>query len=126
MPNEKKFKGTYGKSFNENFTVIDSIGVPHPYCIGAAHLKYNDSMHFGAKQIRHMETHHSQVHCMVKGCTLSFDEHKQALLIECKIDIKDPDHPKQTCKELHHYLMSIKNETEKNGYTGFVFLDRRP
>lgn len=37
-------KGNYPPSKNGNFTIIDTIGVPHPYCIGAKHMKYNKTM----------------------------------------------------------------------------------
>lgn len=126
MSDDKKFKGEYGVSEQGNFEVIDSIGVPHPYCIGAAHLKYNDCMMLGTDQIRRMEKEHPHhVHCKVKGCTLSYDEHEQALVVACKADMVSPGDGKKACPELHNYLLKAKDEATKNGYTGFAFLDKR-
>jgi len=118
-------KGDYGKSAKGHFRVIDSIGVPHPYCIGPEHLQYNDSIYIGAEQIRRMEKQHpTKVHCMVKGCNLSYDEHEQGLIIECKVSMVDPNNNNNTRPELYNYLLQIKEEAEENGYVGFAFLDK--
>ena len=44
-------------------------------------------------------------------------------MVECTADI----HTKtgKMNRELQTYLKSIKNKTEKNGYAGFAFLDKR-
>lgn len=113
----------YGKSENNNFKIVDTIGVPHPYCISNKHLQYNDSMYLGKEEIIKMETEHDQVRCDIclkndNDKILLFEEHKQALLVECKAEIKDNE-------ELRKYLLSIKDLTEKNGFVGFAFLDKR-
>jgi len=43
------------------FSVIDTIGVPHSYCIGPAHLEYNDSIYLGKEQIIRMEKEHPKI-----------------------------------------------------------------
>ena len=50
-------------------------------------------------------------------------DHKIALMVECQADI----HTKtgKMNRELQSYLTTIKSKTEKNGYAGFAFLDKR-
>ena len=118
---KKKFKN-YGKSKKGNFYVKDSIGVPHPYCITPKHLT-GESMFLGKAEIKHAEEEHGAVCdiCRVnvkagkQDKILSIDEHEQALLIGCKMEIKDN-------KELQEYLLSIKDKATKKGFVGFAFL----
>lgn len=117
-------KGKYPESAGGNFKVIDTIGVPHPYCIGSrlvAHAADRFNGMLGEAAIEDAEKH--GIHCDIckqNGTILSFKEHKQALLIESKVDI-DP-----VPEELKAYLLSIKEETEKNGYVGFAFKKYAP
>ena len=90
------------------FSVQDTIGVPHSYCIGPKHIEYSD----GILDIEKAERH--DAHCMVKGCQLSYTEHETALAINCKS--KDED-------LLHAYLLTIKDQCEIDKYVGFVFID---
>lgn len=123
MKDKKDFK-QYGSSSNNNFKVVDTIGVPHPYCISPKHLQYNDSMYLGSEQIIKMEKDHDNVRCDIclnnhdHDKILLFEEHKQALLVECKADIKNND-------DLKEYLLSIKDLADKNNFVGFAFLDKR-
>ena len=123
---DKKFKGEYGTSEYGNFTIIDTIGIPHFYCIGPRHVIYA-SDHFsgmlGKAAIEEAEKH--GITCAVKGCNLSYGEHETALLVECKANMVIPGSKNEACPELHNYLLKIKNEATRNGYTGFAFLDKR-
>jgi len=98
------------------FKILDTIGVPHPYCIGPKHVGYaadHCSGLLGKDAIIEAEKHNA--HCMVKGCTLTFEEHKQGLIVEVKSDKDLNDIP-----ELIEYLLSIKDRTEKDGFDGFA------
>ena len=114
-------KGNYPASEHGNFRVIDTIGVPHPYCITPKHLEYCDSMYLTTDTMRHAEEKGAvcdickhAVRDGKQGSILSIDEHEQALLVSCKAEIQDND-------ELHQWLLGIKEETERNGYAGFAF-----
>jgi len=116
---DKKLK-KYGKSKKGNFEVIDTIGVPHPYCITPKHM-YGDGMYMDAERIRTAEKENNAVcdicrKIQLKDGTaiLSYDDHKQALLVNCKEDIKDN-------KELHKYLLSIKDICIKDKFEGVAF-----
>ena len=119
MKTETKFKGDYSQSKNGNFKIINTIGVPHLYCITPKHVAVAADHYFGmlgADAIRGAEKQGAKCDiCRKAGKILSYDEHEQALLVECKIDIQPvPD-------ELKTWLVSIKDEAEKNGYAGFAF-----
>lgn len=115
----------YPKSKNSNFYVKDSIGVPHPYCITPKHM-IPDRMIMDKNTIKEAEEKHGAVCDICRKLVrnnkqdkiLSFDEHEQALLIACKVDIKEN-------KELHEYLNTIKKQTEKDGFVGFAFLNEK-
>lgn len=139
MTEEKiKLQKKYGSSSKDNFKVIDTIGVPHPYCISNKHLEFNDSMYLGKEQIERMEKEHpDQVMCDIckkannknGDQILKFSEHKQALLVQCKQDMTvgkpDKDGKVKANPELHKYLLSIKDKATKDHYEGFTFLDAR-
>lgn len=113
----KKFEDM-GTSGGGNFMIVDTIGDPHPYCIGSRHLKYNDSIYLGAEQIRTMESKHN-VSCGVRGCDLSYDEHKQGLLVGCKEEMVIDE---KNNAELHEYLLELKESGKIEKYTGFAFI----
>ena len=114
--NNEKIKA-YPKT--DLFEVIDTIGVPHPFCIGPKHIE--EAQRFGGmlgkEAIESLEKKLGRSSCYTRGCNLLFDKHEQALLIECKSDLKDP--------RLKEYLMSIKDQCEKDGFAGFAFVDGR-
>jgi hypothetical protein len=123
MNDREKYK-RYGVSRNGNFRIIDAIGVPHPYCIGARHVAYA-SDHFGgvlsAAAIEEAERRGITC-CICKG-KLSFKEHERALLVECKTEIKGEDGKANS--ELHEFLLSVKEQVEKDGYAGFAFVRKK-
>jgi hypothetical protein len=109
-------KGTYPPSPSGNFEVIESIGVPHPYCITPKHVGVAADHHggiLGESAIEDAEKRGAT--CGICKGELSFKEHEQALLIDCKVD------PKSAEKEVQEWLKSLLPEVEKNGYAGFTF-----
>ena len=112
-------KGNYPESKDGNFKVIDTIGVPHPYCITPKHLEYSEGIYLdipGAeKRGAVCDICRKAVRAGKQDKVLTYDEHEHALLVNCKIDIQPcPD-------ELKDWLLSIKEEATTNGYAGFAF-----
>jgi len=116
----------YGQSKQGNFIPIDTIGVPHPYCITPKHLT-GDHMYLGAPEIREAEQKHGAVCDICRKQLnagqiqkiLTYDEHKQAILISCKKDLKNKDG--KVSKELHTFLLAIKELAQADGFEGFAF-----
>jgi hypothetical protein len=114
-------RGTYTKT--DNFEVIDTIGVPHPYTITNKHVSFASEHHCGRLGEDAIKAGEKQgITCGVRGCLLSYDEHEQALLIACKapLRIEGENNP-----DLIKYLEANARECEDNGYAGFSFIDRR-
>lgn len=117
--NEKLLK--YPKT--KMFQVIDTIGIPHPYCITPKHLQ-------GDGMILDIERAEKQFGAVCDICKkrnkkfgdpiLDFSEHKQALLIEV-----DSDQELKKVKGLQEYLISIKEMCEADGYVGFAFKQKK-
>jgi len=105
----------YGKSKDGNFYVIDTIGVPHPYCITTGHVA-EASDHFcgrlGTEAIEAAEEKGAT--CGICKGKLTYKEHQQALLVSCKCEANGN-------KELHEFLLSVKDMAVKDGYAGFAF-----
>lgn len=103
----------------ESFEVIDSIGVPHPYCITPKHVAWAADHCCGMlskEAIIEAEAHGAR--CDICKGKLKYDEHQQALLVECKKDIHTDVNAKEELKE---YLLSIKTMAEEDKYAGFAF-----
>ena len=100
----------------EQFEVIDTIGVPHTFTIGTKHVAHAAD-HFSGiletEAIESLEKNHGSS-CVHPGCQLMYKQHEQALLVRCKVKDQEP---------LRAYLMSIKDQCEKDGYAGFTLLD---
>jgi hypothetical protein len=105
------------------YRVIDTIGVPHPYMITSAHVCIAADEYSGmltADAIRGAEERgakcdicRAEVKAGRQRDVLKYDEHGQALLIECK---------KDDTEALKKYLLLIKDQAEKDHYKGFCFL----
>lgn len=112
-------KGNYPESAKGNFKIIDTVGVPHPYCITPKHLEYSEGMYLdipGAEEKGAVcDICRVAVKAGKQDRILTFEEHEHALLVECKIEIQP------TPDELKNWLLSIKDEATKNGYAGFAF-----
>ena len=91
------------------FSVRDTIGVPHTYIIGSKHITESSGMCLDIQ-----EAESKGAHCMQRGCQLTYAEHETALALNCKS--KDDD-------LLHAYLLSIKEQCEKDNFAGFVLVD---
>ena len=104
------------------FSVVDTIGVPHAFCIDAKHVAYA-SDNFSGQLSEAAITAYEKVHgpsCATRvdqynRCQLKFEQHEQALLIGCKT--KDEE-------ELRSYLKEIVGMCEADGYAGFTLLDQ--
>ncbi|MDP2160429.1 MAG: hypothetical protein Q8K02_08110, partial [Flavobacterium sp.] len=103
--NEKLSK--YPKT--DKFEIIDTIGVPHSYCIGAK-LVGHTSNHFGGilGEAAIISAEKAGIYCDICKGKLSYKEHKTALLVQVddKRELKD-------IPELKEFLLSIKGMTEK-------------
>jgi hypothetical protein len=114
-------KGTYTES--EHFKIIDSIGVPHPYCITPKHVEVASDSFGGMLGEAAIEAAEKKgAHCGMRSCQLSFKQHEQALIVECRAPLKING---EANPELHKFLLDNKAECEKNNYAGFAFLDKR-
>jgi len=123
--NRAEIETVFGKSEQNNFYAVDSIGVPHPYCITPKHLEYCESMYLNAESIARAESKGAKCDICRKlnrkygNPILSYAEHKQALLIECKTEIQTET---KNNPELKAYLLKIKELTEKHGFEGWAFI----
>ncbi|RKY95029.1 MAG: hypothetical protein DRQ01_00830 [Ignavibacteriae bacterium] len=107
---------TQYEQFNtEFFSVHDTIGVPHLYCISSKHV-VNAADNFGGMlgDAALQDCESKGIYCAMQGCQLSYKEHETALVINCKN--KDNN-------LLKEYLLSIKSQCKKDKYAGFVLID---
>jgi len=107
---DKKLK-KYGQSKKGNFKVINTIGVPHPYCITPKHLEENDGMYLSKDSMREAEKRGAACDICKKinrkdysKPILSIDEHEQALVVSCLVDPKKGENG----KELHEYCYQLR------------------
>ena len=114
----------------ERWRVIDTLGVPHPYCITPQHLKYCDIV-IGKAEIVEAERHGVVCNICKKlnekegREILSYEEHKQVVLVEVdseKEDIKDETG--EFKKSLQEYLLKIKPLLLKHNFEGVSFIRR--
>lgn len=123
---DAKLVERFGRSEHDNFGIVETVGVPHPYCIGARHVEHAADRFGGMLDTAAIESaeRHGITCCTCKG-KLKFADHKSALLVECKVAPADDD--KKMVPELHEYLKAsmdkFANETE---YAGFAFMEARP
>lgn len=120
MADKVKIAERYGASEHGNFYVVDTIGVPHPYCIGVRHVAHASDRFggiLGEAAIRSAEM--AGIHCAICEGKLSYDQHEQAALVACKIEAKVDGH---AVPELHDYLLKVKSLAEQDGYAGFAFV----
>lgn len=112
----------YPKSEHGNYAVVDTIGVPHPYCIGARHVAHASDRFGGMLGKEAIESaERNGIHCQTCKGQLSFKQHEKALLVKCDGPLTVEDG--KAAPELHAYLLSIKGQCEADGYVGFAFLE---
>jgi hypothetical protein len=106
----------------EQFKVVDTIAVPHPYCITAKHVALAADEFGGMLSDAAIEEAERRgIHCDIcnrgtKRPVLTFAQHEKALLVEVNDRRELKDIP-----ELKDYLLSIKDQATKEGYAGFAF-----
>ena len=109
----------YGKSVDGNFFVVDTIGVPHPYCITPSHITFAAERFSGLlskEAIIAAESYGAK--CDICKGKFRYDQHEQALLVLCKLEIRE----QKEGSELHVYLQSIADKARVDGYIGFAFV----
>jgi len=113
--------GRYGASEHGNFSVIDTIGVPHPYCITPKHVVVASDHHSGMLNegaIIDAERRGARCHSC-KG-KLRYEQHETALLVECHAALKDATGTVNP--ELHAYLLACRTKAEEDKFAGFAFI----
>jgi hypothetical protein len=98
--------------------VVDTIGVPHPYCITPKHVAIAADQFAGMlteEAIRVAETQGAR--CDICKGQLKYSEHKQALLVEVATDTP--------IDEINKYIQLIADQTAKDGYSGWAFKERK-
>jgi len=117
MGKDEKLK-KYRKT--SKFKVIDTIPVPHPYCITPKHVVFASHNHCGILgELAITEGEKQGIFCGICKGKLSYKQHETALLVQVddKRELKD-------IPGLKKYLMSIKDMCEKDGYAGFAFIQK--
>ncbi len=119
----EKLKARYGASEHGNFAVVDTIGVPHPYMIGAKHVAHA-SDHFGGMlgEAAIEDGEKRGIRCAMRGCQLSYKQHEPALLVACKLSLESQQSEGEPRSELHEYLLKCKPLCEEDKYVGFAFM----
>ncbi len=112
----------YGESEDGNFKVVDTMGVPHGFCLTPRHISWAANKYGG--MLTRQAVAESGAPCGIKGCTLTVWEHKTALLVSCLQPVAYPE-TKENNKEVEKYLRSIVDQCIKEDYSGFVFLDSK-
>jgi len=115
----KKIQKLFGKSSKGNFSIIDTIPIPHPFVIGTKHVVHASDHHMGMLGEETMKA----IPC--DSCHKDYSEHKTGLLVGCKIDMHDPNDTTKGNSELHKYLLKNKKNAEKGNFEGFAFKDLR-
>jgi len=117
-----KLQERYGKSEHGNFFVVDTIGTPHPYCIGTKHVSHAADNFCGRLSRECVEDGEKKriFKCEVRGCTLPYAQHETALLVECKKELKGEDG--KVDPELEIYLKSSVDKANEDKYAGFAFI----
>ena len=106
------------KSKNGNFAIIDTIGVPHAYCITPRHVTYASDHNGGMltkQSIIEAEEHGAK--CGICKGKLKYEQHEQALLVSCKRSWTED----LFRNELQSYLLTLKEQVEQDGFAGFAF-----
>ena len=107
------------------FSVEGTIPTPHPYCITPRLVAYTSDNHRGILGESAIEDAESKgIICDIcrQGRkdghkVLSYKEHETAILIA----VNHSGELKEIEEELREYLLSIKDQTEADGFAGFAF-----
>ena len=105
----------------DKFECIDTIGMPHPYCITPKHVAVASDYHSGRLDGYAIEDAERRgARCGVRNCNLSWDEHEQAILVQVDDHRELKDVP-----GLQEYLLSIKERAENDKIAGFAFIQKK-
>lgn len=101
---------------------IESVAMPHPYCITPMHVAYAADKCCGmldADAIRNAEKFRGACcdTCRHRGENLSYDEHENLVTLFIEV----PTHELNSVAGLHTYLFNNKAEFESKGIQGFAF-----
>lgn len=126
MATSEELLARFGTSEHGNYTITDTIGVPHPYCITPKHIEWAAD-HFSGllskDAIRDAEKKHG-ARCDICRGKLTFDQHEQALLVTCKAKLSGDDG--KATPELHAYLLACKDKlTSDKEFAGFAFVEAK-
>jgi len=109
-----------GESEHGNFYMKDTIGVPHPYCIGAKHVEIAADRFGGMLGEAAIEAaEKAGAKCGICKGQLSYAEHETAIVIGCKANGAGEDG--KAVPELQQYLLKLKPLVEGH-YAGFAFM----
>jgi len=103
--------------------VVDTIGVPHPYCITPKHVGVA-SDHFGGMlgEAAIEDAERRGAKCGICHGNLSYAEHETAVLVAVDRECELADMPESDRVALSDYLKSIVKQCEEDGFAGFAFV----
>ena len=102
----------------DKFECVNTIGVPHPYCITPKHVTYaadNCNGMLTKESIQDAEEHGAK--CGTCRGDLSYDEHEQAVVVK----VLSGEELEDIKEELEVYLKSFVKQVEDDGFKGFAF-----
>lgn len=106
MADQAKLAEQFGTSEGGNFAIVDTIAVPHPYCITPKHVAVAADQFSGMLTKAAIVAAEKQgAKCGICRGKLAFDQHETALLVECKLPLTTQE---GTGTELHKYLLECK------------------
>lgn len=116
-----ELKAQLGDSEHGNFFIKDTIGVPHPYCIGAKHVAHAADHHGGMLSQSAIESGERKgIVCEICKGKLTYAQHEQAILIGCR---KDPNEGNEFEAELRAYLLKLNDVIEPlKKWAGYAFV----
>lgn len=123
---DAKLVARFGRSEHGNFGVVDTLGVPHSYCIGAKHIAFAADHAGGILNEDTIErAERAGATCRTCRGNLKWKDHKVALLVACELPMGDPDNADKVHPELYAYLLACKEKlTSETEYEGFAFVDK--
>lgn len=104
----------------KQFQIIDTILVPHPYCITPRHVTYAADYCSGILgEDAIIEAEKQGAKCGICRGDLSYEAHETAVVeVDDKRELED-------IPELKKYLLKIKALCESDGFAGFAFKQKK-
>jgi hypothetical protein len=116
----EELSARYGKSEHGNFSIKNTIGVPHPYMITVAHVKEAADHHGGMLGTSAIEAaEKKRIFCGICKGQLKVHQHETALVVSCKQELKING---EVNPELHAYLVSVTDKVNEDKFAGFAFV----